>query len=314
VKREITRIVTPGTATDANLLRSHENNYLAAAAARNARRVAHVDVSTGEFRVTEMAGRGSAALEQPGAREVLFPRGAAAEGGPPELPASACARTWRLGLRSRLRRPNLKEHFQLLTLDGCGLAGRPLAVCAAGAILHYVRETQRAALDHLDRPAHYERSETMVLDAVTVRNLELVEPLFAGDAARSTLLGVLDQTRTGMGGAAAAAAAAAPSMDRKRSKRGWMRWRSWRADHPRARTCARRSAACWISSACWRRPLGTPGRAICWRSAVRWPRFRRSSVLDLTRDVRTAAAICDRLDEVAEVRDRILAPSPTSRR
>src|SRR5512133_902834 len=75
VKREITRIVTPGTATDSQVLRSRENNYLAAVA-RNGNRagVAHVDVSTGEFRATEVdAGEIAAALEQLGAREVLFP-------------------------------------------------------------------------------------------------------------------------------------------------------------------------------------------------------------------------------------------------
>src|SRR5690242_5274660 len=75
VKREITRVVTPGTAMDANLVRSHENNFLAAVGGAEGRcGVAHVDISTGEFRVTEMeAGDAGAALEQIGAREVLFP-------------------------------------------------------------------------------------------------------------------------------------------------------------------------------------------------------------------------------------------------
>src|SRR5438477_7386 len=75
VKREITRIVTPGTATDAHLLRSHENNYLAAVASHGARAgLAHVDVSTGEFKVTELeTAEVPAALEHLGAREVLFP-------------------------------------------------------------------------------------------------------------------------------------------------------------------------------------------------------------------------------------------------
>ncbi len=94
----------------------------------------------------------------------------------------------------------LRDHFRLLTLDGCGLGGKPLAVSAAGAILHYLRDTQKAALDHLDRPTFYDRAESMMLDAVTVRNLELVEPLFAGESRESTLIHVLDQTCTGMGG------------------------------------------------------------------------------------------------------------------
>jgi len=95
---------------------------------------------------------------------------------------------------------SLCDHFHLLALDGCGLESRPLATGAAAAILHYLRDTQRTALDHLERPAFYNRADALILDATTVRNLELVEPLFAGEAKESTLLHVLDRTRTGMGG------------------------------------------------------------------------------------------------------------------
>ena len=112
----------------------------------------------------------------------------------------------------------LRDHFQLLSLDGCGLANRPAAVGAAGAILHYLRDTQRAALDHLDRPTFYDRADSMVLDAVTVRNLELLEPIFAADASgpqtQATVLGVLDQTQTGMGGRLLRQRLLRPSMDR----------------------------------------------------------------------------------------------------
>jgi DNA mismatch repair protein MutS len=112
----------------------------------------------------------------------------------------------------------LRDHFKLLSLDGCGLAGRPAAAGSAGAILHYLRDTQRAALDHLDRPTYYDRADSMVLDAVTVRNLELLEPLFAADSsvpqAQLTVLGVLDQTLTGMGGRLLRQRLLRPSMDR----------------------------------------------------------------------------------------------------
>ncbi len=112
----------------------------------------------------------------------------------------------------------LRDHFRLLSLDGCGLANRPAAVGAAGAILHYLRDTQRAALDHLDRPTFYDRADSMVLDAVTVRNLELLEPIFAADASgpqtQATVLGVLDQTQTGMGGRLLRQRLLRPSMDR----------------------------------------------------------------------------------------------------
>jgi DNA mismatch repair protein MutS len=196
VKREVTRVVTPGTATEASLLRSHENNYLAAVCRNGSRAgVAHVDVSTGEFRATELDGSEvGAALESLNVREVLVAESAAAD-----LPGLRTALDdWVFGID--YADSSLREHYRLLTLDGCGLNGRPLAVSASGAILHYLRETQKSALDHLDRPSYYDRGDSMILDAVTVRNLELLEPLFAGESRESTLVHVLDQTCTGMGG------------------------------------------------------------------------------------------------------------------
>ena len=195
VKREVTRVVTPGTATESSLLRSHENNYLAAVSRNGTRAgIAHVDISTGEFHATELdAGDVNAALENLNVREVL-----AAESVTDVPGLRTALEDWIFSLDYADRA--LREHFRLLTLDGCGLGGKPLAVSAAGAILHYLRDTQKSALDHLDRPSFYDRSESMILDAVTVRNLELLEPLFAGESRESTLIHVLDQTCTGMGG------------------------------------------------------------------------------------------------------------------
>src|SRR5450755_114234 len=147
VRREITRVITPGTATDSLALRSHENNYLAAVSRiGNRAGVAHVDISTGEFRVTEMdATEVSAAIEQLGAREVLYPTElplfAGDERGPRYLRTDV--EDWIFSFDYADR--TLREHFRLHSLDGCGLANRQAAVCAAGAILHYLRETQRAA-------------------------------------------------------------------------------------------------------------------------------------------------------------------------
>jgi DNA mismatch repair protein MutS len=195
VKREVTRVVTPGTATESSLLRSHENNYLAAVCRNGTRAgMAHVDISTGEFRATELdASDLNAALENLNVREVLA---AEAATGLPGLRTVLDDWVFSLDYSDR----TLREHFHLLALDGCGLNGRPLAVSAAGAILHYLRDTQKSALDHLDRPTYYDRGDSMVLDAVTVRNLELLEPLFAGESRESTLIHVLDQSATGMGG------------------------------------------------------------------------------------------------------------------
>ena len=201
VKREVTRIVTPGTTMNASLLRPHENNYLGAVMpgaviSQDARAgFAYVDVTTGEFRATEIdLPEVSTALETLSVREVLAPA-ACREKFP-------CLRTdiddWVFGADYASR--SLCDHFHLLSLDGCGLEGRPLAVGACAALLHYLKDTQRASLDHLERPAFYNRAAAMVLDATTVRNLELVEPLYAGESRDSTLLSVLDRTRTGMGG------------------------------------------------------------------------------------------------------------------
>ncbi len=196
VRREVTRIITPGTATDAHLLRSHENNFLAAAFPKNNRwGLAYADLSTGEFRSTEVIEHDLLpALEALNAREVLRPEG-------PPL-GCGCLETsldsWVFGGDYASRQ--ILENFRLLSLEGCGLIDRPLAVAAAGAVLHYLRETQKTALAHLNPPAFYERSEHLVLDAATVRNLELFDPLFAGESRDSTLFHLLDQASTGMGG------------------------------------------------------------------------------------------------------------------
>ena len=212
VRREVTRIVTPGTATDAHLLRSHENNYLAAVTRDGARAgFAWVDVSTGEFRATELdLADLPGTLESIGAREVLIPADA------PLFPQPETKRWILTELDDWVFSADysgriLREHFHLHSLDGCGLAGRHAAVAAAGAVLHYLRDTQRAALDHLDPPRYFDRADTMMLDAVTVRNLELVEPIFSDGGA--TLLSVLDQTATGMGGRLLRQRLLRPSLD-----------------------------------------------------------------------------------------------------
>jgi DNA mismatch repair protein MutS len=212
VRREVTRIVTPGTATDAHLLRSHENNYLAAVSRDGARAgLAWVDVSTGEFRATELdLADLPGALESIGAREVLIPAEA------PLFPQPETKRWILTELDDWVFSADysgriLREHFHLHSLDGCGLAGRHAAVAAAGAVLHYLRDTQRAALNHLDPPRHFDRADTMVLDAVTVRNLELIEPIFSDGGA--TLISILDQTATGMGGRLLRQRLLRPSLD-----------------------------------------------------------------------------------------------------
>ena len=210
VRREVTRIVTPGTTTNASLLTAHENNFLAAVMPGNDGRagLAFVDLTTGEYRATEVdLTDATATLETLNVREVLAPTGSAHK--------FACLKTdveaWVFGADYAAR--SLCDHFHLLSLDGCGLEGQPLATGAAAALLHYLRETQRSALNHLASPAFYSRADSLVLDATTVRNLELAEPLFAGESKESTLLWVLDRTRTGMGGRLLRRRLLAPSLD-----------------------------------------------------------------------------------------------------
>lgn len=200
VNREITRIITPGTATESNLLRSRENNYLAALHTdpkdHQRAALAYVDVSTGEFRVTDLALHDAAPLiETLNIKELLLPTK-----DPQCNVLQTVVEPWVFDFDYGER--ILKEHFRLHSLDGCGLGPHPLSVSAAGAVLHYLRDTQKAALDHVERPLYYDRGHAMVLDPVTVRNLELVEPLFSADLGggrSSTLISVLDETMTGMG-------------------------------------------------------------------------------------------------------------------
>ncbi len=222
VRREVTRVVTPGTAADSSLS-SEENNFLAAIAQIGERvGFAALDLSTGEFRATEFLGEGSATriqdeLQQLRPKELLY--GSAAPLFEPRERTTASAGVFDQSRpRARLDGaawsetplddwifaadhaiPLLENHFGVLSLEGFGLAGKPAAASAAGAILYYIRSTQRGTLDHVDRIGFYERQDCLVLDAVTVRNLELIEPLFAGSDAGVTLFRSIDATMTPMG-------------------------------------------------------------------------------------------------------------------
>jgi DNA mismatch repair protein MutS len=210
VRREVTRVVTPGTAADSSL-GSEENNFLAAVAELGDRAgFAALDLSTGEFRATEFHGadagrRIQEELQQLRPKEVLYGSSAPLF----ERSATSTQRVMTNGyaetpLEDWIFAPDhavplLENHFGVLSLEGFGLAGKIAAASAAGAILHYVRSTQRGKLDHVDRIGFYERQNCLVLDAVTVRNLELIEPLFAGADEGTTLFRSIDATVTPMG-------------------------------------------------------------------------------------------------------------------
>src|SRR3984957_12155928 len=243
VRREVTRVVTPGTAADSSL-NPEENNFLAAVATAGDRvGFAALDLSTGEFRATEFAGESAGRriqeeLEQLRPKELLYGSSAplfelrakthagapsirlssiqassaqtssvlpsspqSPTGVAPRRPESAWAETplddWIFAPDHAI--PLVENHFGVLSLEGFGLAGKQAAASAAGAILYYIRSTQRGTLDHIDRIGFYERQNCLVLDAVTVRNLEMIEPLFSGTDAGVTLFRCLDATVTPMG-------------------------------------------------------------------------------------------------------------------
>ena len=217
VRREVTRVLSPGTALDA-ALGQEQNNFLAAyfevqgthgtkSKSDAVCAVALLDVSTGEFRTAEFLG--AAAQQQAideilkaGSSEVILPASA-------ELPAQL----ERIPARTRIEDwvwtrdfavPLVERQLNVHSLEGFGLTGHPAAAIAAGAVLHYVRTTQKNEALHVDSLRFEEHSTALELDQVTVRNLELVEPLFASQAAsgqdnRVTLFYTLDACQTPMG-------------------------------------------------------------------------------------------------------------------
>ncbi len=220
LRRDITRVLTPGTVLEEGLLAARRNNWLCAvvlddgagsdgSAARWGLAVA--DVSTGEFRVSERLG--SDALHQEllrlEAAEVLWPGATAAA--PGWCPAG-------LGLTPRPRTPfeapeaaaSLRQRFGLASLDGLGLGEMPLALRAAGGLVHYLDGTLgaprigagEAGLDQrvpLDPPTCWHAGDALVLDAATRRNLELTRTQLGGSL-QGSLLWAIDRTHTAMGG------------------------------------------------------------------------------------------------------------------
>jgi DNA mismatch repair protein MutS len=229
VRREVTRVLTPGTAVDAALDAS-ESQWLASISASGSSAtaavgVAALDLSTGDFRATEFSGGNAWALAldelaRMRPAEVLYARGSSGFGGTSQsvrqgvlrdTPAEAAEEPAAFdisGARTEVEEwaftedyalPLLRQQLRVHSLDGMGLAHHPAAAVAAGAIVHYLRATKQGALEHLDTLRYYERNDALELDAVSVRNLELVEPLFSSEGPQTTLFWTLDACCTPMG-------------------------------------------------------------------------------------------------------------------
>jgi DNA mismatch repair protein MutS len=204
-KREVVRVVTPGTIVEPGLLDAQHNNFLAAlvvADSGDRAALAHVDISTGEFSATPVeAPDAENAMRQELLRlrpaELLVPAGASANGILDGVPG---ARTpmpdWKF--EPGHARNVLLDHFKVAALNGYGIEQSPLVAAACGAILQYLADTQPSALGLLTSLHSYSLGDFMVLDASTRRNLELTEALRTGQE-KGSLLGVLDRTVTPMG-------------------------------------------------------------------------------------------------------------------
>ena len=196
VDRRVVRVVTPGTLVEDNLLQRGTNNYLAALAPGDGQTgLAYVDVSTGEFACTQVGADAVAGeLDRLSPAELLLPQGAS----PPEGVKATLTPIPPPAFDEIAAVDRLLEHFETPSLEGLGLAGLTPAAVAAGAVIAYLRENQQALLPQVSRISYHRSDGFMGLDAVTRRNLELFVSL-RPDAPQSSLLAVIDHTRTAMG-------------------------------------------------------------------------------------------------------------------
>jgi DNA mismatch repair protein MutS len=198
VERDVVRLVTPGTVLEPGLLDSKSNNYLVAVAVGEGEAgLALVDITTSEFAATQLPlARAATELQRLNPSEVIASEDASLEslgftGNVTRLDS------YLFGLETAQR--TLLEHFGVASLEGYGCAHLPLAVRAAGAVVHYIRTTQKAVGAQLTHLSTYTTDDFMALDAQTQRNLEIFQGARSG-AVEGSLLGVIDLTKTPMGG------------------------------------------------------------------------------------------------------------------
>jgi DNA mismatch repair protein MutS len=197
VERDVIRVVTPGTVVEPNLLASKSNNYLASLVLEDEEAgIAYVDISTSEFATTQLpVERIMPELERLQPSEVLIPEGADDYA---QLPFTI-SRLDDYWFDWEIAQEALLEHFGVASLEGYGCARLPLAIRAAGALIHYVGETQKETLPQLSKLATYSTDSFVTLDGQTIRNLELFQGGRWGETGHS-LLSVIDLSKTAMGG------------------------------------------------------------------------------------------------------------------
>jgi DNA mismatch repair protein MutS len=198
VEREVVRVVTPGTVTEPNLLETRANNYLASVVSEGGQvGIAYIDITTSEFATTQLpAEKAQLELERLRPSELLLPR--SSQPPPPSIsfPVTPLDDRW---FELDTAEQTLLNTFGASTLEGYGCAHLPLAIRAAGSIIHYLEQTQKGALGQINSLATYSTESFMTLDSPTRRNLELFQSSRLGLTAGS-LISVIDLTKTPMGG------------------------------------------------------------------------------------------------------------------
>ncbi len=205
VKREVIRVVTPGTITNSQALEESKNNYLMGIVYMDGMfGISSVDISTGDYLVTEVKSERTLldeifkfAPSEIICNEAFYMSGVDLEELKNRLHVVVTALENRFFSDDSCRRL-LREHFHVNHLDGLGLSEYEAGTIAAGAVLSYLYETQKSTLDHLTAITPYTTGQYMMLDTSTRRNLELTETLREKQK-RGTLLWVLDKTKTAMG-------------------------------------------------------------------------------------------------------------------
>lgn len=204
VKREITRIITPGIAFDEELLDAKANNFAASVVmgivGQKKHGFAYLDATTGDFRAAEFNDIAKLLdeIKRINPKELILPEGIADDS---DVCASVGAnRISRVHYRIDYDRAvsKLAEHFQVASMDGFGCSSMKEGLLASSMLLHYVKDTQKAGLEHIKRLSPYNPDQFMTIDAITKKNLELTENMQDGSK-KWTLLGLMDKTRTAMG-------------------------------------------------------------------------------------------------------------------
>jgi DNA mismatch repair protein MutS len=198
VERDVIRVVTPGTVIEPGLLSEKSNNYLASVITDKGRAgIAFVDITTGEFAVSQVpAEKVPDEIARLNPAETIVPKSSASEFTGSTRNISKFDDYY---FERDIATQSLLEQLSVSSLEGFGCASLPLAIRAAGAIIGYLRENQKAALGLLTRLSTYSLESFMTLDVHSIRNLELYSNLRWGTTAGS-LLATIDMTKTPMGG------------------------------------------------------------------------------------------------------------------